>query len=155
MVFVQVRLPSGGPARHSHIPAIARESEHQPTRLFARHHAILARSEVELLVKILIYDSRKEVQRSICAARNPKPSMSEIGLKSEMTVGVCQFSRHLGCGRQTRQPTCPLRATPIGCGRRSLARGMDAKRAIPKIFECRSAPVYMAAGLTKGTPLQI
>ena len=41
---------------------MARESEHQPTRLFARHRAIIARSEVELLVKILICDSRKEVQ---------------------------------------------------------------------------------------------
>ena len=85
MVFVQVRLPSGGPARHSRIPAMARESEHQPTRLFARHRAIIARSEVELLVKILICGSREEVQGQFALQKIP-----------------VQFS--LGSGRRTRQP---------------------------------------------------
>ena len=122
MVFVQVRLPSGEPARHSRIPAMARESEHQPTRLFARHRAIIARSEVELLVKILICDSREEVQGQFALQKIP-----------------VQFS--LGSERQTRQP---VSAKGHADWMWSLITwpGMDAKRAVPK-FSSAAALQYV------------
>jgi hypothetical protein len=64
-----------------------------------------------------------------------------------------------------RHKTASLRKSTIGIDRwqlqtlrsraaSSLGRGMVAKRAVPEIFEHGSAPICVAAGLMKGTPLQ-
>lgn len=113
MAFLQV-LPSGGASP----PAIARESEHQPTRLFAWHHAVtqaMLEYSVDPTFRVLICDCRKEIN---LRCKKSKPSMSQMGQKCglegdrPLPVYPRQFQSGGGLRIRAKKRICASSITP-------------------------------------------